>query len=283
VIDQPYPKTEYLVIDGASSDESCSVAAEFFPKLTLISERDEGQADAINKGVSRVTGEVIGWLNADDYYKPSALEKVAAEFARRPDVGLVYGNAEFVNEYGQVLGIATHVEPFNLNRLITVGDYIVQPAAFFRRSAFQAVGMLRPELNWSIDYDLWIRLAKHFGVSYIDHTLACVRCYLGTKTSSGGRARLAEVEQMIKGHGGRGLPIYFRLEAAALSAREAVLWAEQKKYLQALTSAAAAISELFGSQRSLAALLSPRTWRVIRAAHKRNLLVERRRRINAIE
>lgn len=266
---------EYWVIDGGSTDESCSVAAEFELRLTFVSERDEGQSDAINKGFSRVTGDIIGWINADDYYKQSTFKKVSEVFLQNPEIGLVYGNAEFVDVNGTILDISKHVEPFNFHKLITIGNYITQPAAFFRRSAFEAVGALRTDLNWAMDYDLWIRLGKTFGALYINETLACVRCYPGTKTASGGRARHAEIEQMIKGHGGPGLPAYCRLEAAALSAQETFQFADNFEFSKAFAAAIETIEHAFGSRRSITALLSPRTWQIIRTAYKRDSIALR--------
>jgi len=270
ILDQEYAGLEYLVMDGGSKDESCAVASEFIPRLTLVSEKDEGQSDAISKGFSRVSGEIICWLNADDYYAAETLERIAAVFAEQPDVDLVYGNAEFVSEMGRPLGPAMQIESFSVDRLLMDGNFIVQPAAFFRRSAFETVGGLRKDLNWTMDYDLWIRLGKHCQVHRIPETLAYVRCYAGTKTAAGGRRRLTEVEQMIKGHGGPGLPALFRLEAAALAAREAVQFAEQSKICKALRSAIAAFGYLAFSPRTIATLAFPRTWRVIRASRQRD-------------
>lgn len=270
ILGQEYAGLEYLVMDGGSKDESCAVASEFIPRLTLVSEKDEGQSDAINKGFSRVSGDIIGWLNADDYYAAGTLNRIAAVFAEQPDVGLVYGNAEYVNVLGHPLGPAMQIEPFRLERLLTVCNFIVQPAAFFRRSAFEAVGGLRKELNWTMDYDLWIRLGKHYRVCRVPETLAFVRCYAGTKTAAGGRRRLAELEQMIKSHGGPGLPAFFRLEAAALEAREAVQLARQLKFHKALGSAGMAFGQVAFSPRTIATLASPHTWRVIRTSRQRD-------------
>jgi len=270
IFDQQYPDLEYLVMDGGSTDESCAIAREFIPRLALVMEKDEGQSDAIDKGFSRVSGEIIGWLNADDYYAPGTLDKIAAVFTAHPDVGLVYGNAEYVNEAGDSLGPAVQVEPFNLDRLLSVCDFIVQPAAFFRRDAFEAVGRIRKELVWTMDYDLWIRLGKQYRVLRIPELLAFVRCHASTKTTTGGRRRLAEVERMIQSHGGRGLPAFFRLEAAASELREAIQFARRLRFLKALGSAGMACGRL-ASPRTMAVLTSPHTWRVIRARHRRDV------------
>ena len=270
VLAQEYSGLEYLVMDGGSIDDSCEVTSEFEPLLTLIREKDEGQSDAINKGFSRVSGEIIGWLNADDYYAPGTLEKIATVFAEHPEVGLVYGHAEYVDEVGQPLGPAAQIEPFDLDRLLTIGNFIVQPSAFFRRSAFEAVGGLRKDLHWSMDYDLWIRLGKRYRVLHIPETLAYVRCYAGTKTALGGRRRFAEVEQVIRSNGGSSLPVYFRMEAAMFGAREAMQFVRMHKFRQALGLVGSAVGEVACSPRTTVALASLRTWRVILAARKRN-------------
>jgi len=275
VIDQGYEKLEYLVMDGGSEDESCAIATEFVPQLTLIREKDEGQSDAINKGFSRVSGEIIGWLNSDDYYAPGALDKIAAVFADRPDVGLVYGNAECVNEAGYPLAPVVSIEPFNLGRLLSVGCFVCQPAAFFRRSAFEAVGRLRRELNWCMDYDLWIRLGKHSKVCYIPETLAFFRWYSENKTASGGRRRHAEIEQMIKSHGGTGLPAFYRLEAAAWDGYDALQFARKLRFQNAGRSAAMALGRVALSPRTISTLMSPHTWRVIRTARRRDARIRK--------
>jgi glycosyltransferase involved in cell wall biosynthesis len=272
VLDQGYPNLEYLIMDGESDDDSCAIAAEFVPRVTLVRERDQGQANAINKGFSRTSGEILAWLNSDDYYAPATLAKVAEVFATRPDVHLVYGDVEWVTEEEQPLASVVTVEPFNLDRLLSVGCFVSQPAAFFRRSAFEAVGKLREDLHWCIDYDLWIRLGKRFQALYIPEKLAFYRWYAESKTASGGSPRYAEVEHMIISHGGAGLPAFYRLEAAAQDVKDAFRLAKQRRFGQTCRLAVTALGRVALSPRAIKALASPYTWRVIRTARRRDAL-----------
>src|SRR5690606_24427665 len=119
------------------------------------------------------------------------------------------------------LGTAAHVVPESPAPLLELGDCIVQPATFFRRAAYDAVGGLDPALHWTMDYDLWMRLAARYRIQHVDATLAQVRLRPTTKTASGGGRRLAEIEAVVRRNGGAQLPAWFALEAAALHARAA--------------------------------------------------------------
>lgn len=269
VLDEAYPGLDYLVVDAVSNDDSCDIARSYGQQLRLLCEPDRGQSDGINKGFRHTRGEIIAWLNADDVYLPGALSKVGRIFAEHPDVGLVYGNAEFVDEAGSLIGPAVHVEAYSRERLLGVGDLIVQPAAFFRRSLFEAVGGLREDLHWTMDYDLWLRLGQLARVVYVDDVLAQVRCHAGAKTFSGGGRRLQEVEMMIREHGGRALPAYFQIEAAAMALDEGLRQLAAGRFLKASRSLAKAALIPLASLSTMAVLAQPQTWRVINAARSR--------------
>jgi len=180
VLEQGYAPLDYLVMDGGSTDETVEVLKSFGARVRWVSERDKGQSDAINRGFGQTRGEVLGWLNSDDTYAPGALRAAAEFLAAHPDVAMVYGDADFIDASGQRIGRCQHVEPvFNPHRLLHYSDFIVQPAAFFRRSAFEAVGGLDPSLNWAMDYDLWLKFAAAgFKVAYLPRALANYRWLL---------------------------------------------------------------------------------------------------------
>ena len=119
------------------------------------------------------------------------------------------------------LGPCTVVEPYSCHRLIHYGDYIIQPAAFFTRQAYEAVGGLDKSLHWAMDWDLWIRLARRYPVVYIEKHLASYRWLGSNKTAEGGFDRLEEIETVARRYGCNGLPAYFRLEKARLFAVQA--------------------------------------------------------------
>jgi glycosyltransferase involved in cell wall biosynthesis len=268
VLAQDYPNLEYLVMDGGSNDGTVELLRHYGDRVRWISEKDAGQADAIARGFEQTTGSILGWPNADDVLKPGAVRKAVEAFRGRPDVGLIYGEADFIDAGGRVLGPCTVVEPYSLHRLIHYGDYIIQPAAFFTRAAYRAAGGLDPSLNWAMDWDLWIRLAQRCEVLYTEGVLASYRWLGSNKTAEGGFARLEEVERVAARYGCRGLPVYFRLEKARLHAVRARRNLDERRLGAALREAVQAAGILLSSGRTVASLPSRRVWRNYRTAQR---------------
>ena len=140
-------------------------------------------------------GQILSWLNADDVLHPGAVRAVVEEFRSDSEAMMVYGQADFIDATGLPIEPLRHVEPFNLDRLIDVHDYIVQPAAFVRREALAAVGYVDETLHWSMDWDLWIRIGQRFPVRYLPVPLATVRLHAETKTSRAGFSKLREMHR----------------------------------------------------------------------------------------
>ncbi|MGZ3586614.1 MAG: glycosyltransferase family 2 protein [Candidatus Limnocylindrales bacterium] len=158
VAHQTYGRLEHIVMDGGSTDgtrEILQQAAD--PRLQWVSEPDHGQAHALNKAFARSSGEIIGWLNSDDaYFSAEVVADAVALFKRRPDVGVVYGHAALVNADGLVLQLIW-APPFS-RRLLKLHDFIAQPAAFIRRAAL-GPSLVDESFDFTMDYDLWLRLA----------------------------------------------------------------------------------------------------------------------------
>jgi glycosyltransferase involved in cell wall biosynthesis len=263
VLEQDYPRLEYMVVDGGSTDGTIEVLRRYEPRLRWISEPDRGQADAIMKGFSRAGGEILAWLNSDDTYAPGAIAAAAGYFAEHPQVGVVYGNADFIDAAGGRIGRCQHVEPFSRHRLLHYSDFIVQPAVFFRRSVFESVGGLDRSLCWAMDYDLWLKLSERTQFAFIGQVLANYRWLDTSKTGSGGRERIEEVLRVVRRHGARGLPAFFRLETIRLDLRDAAAAARRGCVGEAVSKFTAATATLFSSPRVARSLISPRTWRII--------------------
>ena len=264
VLDQDYPRIEYLVMDGGSTDGTLEVLRRHAGRIAWTSGPDGGQAQALRTGFERTTGDILAWLNADDAYQPGSVARAVAAFAAHPGVGLVFGNAEFMDARGRPLGAAAQVSPFDgARRLLEVGDCVVQPAAFFRRAAYEAVGGLDPGLHWTMDYDLWLRLAERGPACHLNETLARVRCTPTTKTASGGWKRLAEIEQVVRRHGGDRLPAWFALEAAAMHAGDAMGAFRRAELTIGVAALGGALRRL-ADRNVLGALASPQVWRMVR-------------------
>ena len=204
VVGQDYPRIEYFVVDGGSKDDSVNILASYGDRLKWVSEPDKGQANAINKGFRQARGSILGWLNSDDTYAPGAIAKVVETFESHPGVGLVYGNGAILNEAGDVVRGFDEIEPFSLWRLVHFLDYILQPAAFFRRDALLQVGLLDEHLEFGLDWDLWIRLAALHEVLHVEEELGFSRVYAATKTSTGGWRRIRELRRLASRHSGGG-------------------------------------------------------------------------------
>ena len=161
---------EYIVMDGGSTDGSMTIAWARRGRLAaIVSEKDRGPADALNKGFRRATGDLIGWLNADDAYRPGALARALAAARAHPAAGLFFGKCRIVDEKGgEIRGFPTFVKnacfPFSSRFVIQCINYVSQPASWFRRSALEAAGGgMRTDFKAAWDYDLTLRLWRQGG------------------------------------------------------------------------------------------------------------------------
>jgi glycosyltransferase involved in cell wall biosynthesis len=183
VLQQDYPELEYIVIDGGSTDESVAVLRSYGQRFTWVSERDGGQADAINKGLARARGAILAYLNSDDVLRAGAVSAVVRHFEQQPDWDLVYGNADFIDVDDRVLG-PYPTAPYSFARLLE-DCCICQPAAFWRRRIAERVGPFDAELHYALDYDYWMRLDRAGGrLVHVPEVLAASRQYPETKTQS---------------------------------------------------------------------------------------------------
>jgi glycosyltransferase involved in cell wall biosynthesis len=204
VLGQEYPPKQLIVMDGGSSDETVSILRGYGDRLTFVSQRDGGQSDALNQGFARAQGELLGWLNSDDVYMPGAFEAAAQAFQQRPDVGFVYGRGWDIDELGRVIG-DSGAQPFNLWKLLHHRNFLHQPSCFFRRSLLEAVGPVRTDLHYAMDYELWMRFGAHKGL-FLDKPLSCNRVYASNKTQSGALRRWREVRDLVRASSNRRYP-----------------------------------------------------------------------------
>lgn len=211
VLSQNYPRIEYIIVDNKSNDNTLDIVREYGDRFTFVCEKDHGQSDAINKGFRMAKGEIVAWLNSDDIYEPGCIQRAVLEFQNHPGLGLVYGDGYIIDEKGKKIKSFQAVQEFCRWDLINVQDYILQPAAFIRKSCLEEAGYLDTSLHWCMDWDLWIRLSKITHVKYVSEYFACSREYSGTKTSTGGRKRLLEIKKLMQKYSGRRWPLGYGL------------------------------------------------------------------------
>lgn len=183
VLEQEYPHIEYMVLDGGSTDESADIIGRHASALTYWrSGPDAGQSSAINEGWRRATGDILAWVNSDDYYLPGTLEFVAKCFLAHPGVPMMYGRCNMVDPDGRPL--ATVGKPFNISRLLRGDQLMPQPSTFISRRAWEVVGPLDEELHYAMDYDLFIRVAKLGEPLFVERSLSAFTVHTEAKTTA---------------------------------------------------------------------------------------------------
>lgn len=197
VLEQGYPRIEYIVIDGASTDGSVEIIRKYvlesdsllsqhqrqasgIHKIDYwVSEKDNGQAEAINKGLARATGKIVAWINSDDFYFPDTIASAVRAFESHPAAGLVYGDTVAVDEKGEVIHFPKYAQ-WSLEDLLTF-NIIGQPAVFMRRDVLLKAGFLDPSFHFLLDHQLWIRMASLAPMAYIPERWAAGRFHGSAK------------------------------------------------------------------------------------------------------
>jgi glycosyltransferase involved in cell wall biosynthesis len=197
---------DYRVLDAGSTDQTISILRRYEDRLVWTSEPDQGQVDAINKGLRVAKGDIVGWINSDDILLPGALQRVADAFTTHPDVEWLHGRCEIIGiDDKPIRRWISQYKDFrakrhSLDRLLTE-NYISQMTAFWRRSAHDDIGYLDPSLEFAFDYDFWLRLAKKSPPLYLRDRIACFRWYVTSKSGANFERQFDEDAAISARHG----------------------------------------------------------------------------------
>jgi glycosyltransferase involved in cell wall biosynthesis len=234
VLAQDPPPAEYRVADGGSTDGTLDILRSYGNRILLLTGPDGGQADAINGGLRRSTGDIVTWINASDAYLPGAFAAVARYFEAHEEAGLVFGRARVVAEDGRPLGdyetasaglmLALNSEPDGHRRMLLTerSGWIPQQTAFWRRRLMDQAGFLDPSLHYAMDYEYWLRLGAVAPIHFLDAHLGVFRLHHDAKSTSAWRQWREVLMINRRYHGPPGSPIhraFLRACAGALTRR----------------------------------------------------------------
>jgi glycosyltransferase involved in cell wall biosynthesis len=210
IMGQGWPRLEVIVIDGGSTDQTAAVVRSFGSAIThFVSEPDRGQAEAINKGMRLAKGDVLAWLNSDDYYLPGAIAHAVRKLADVREPRLVYGSCLLVWEGTEKARLAQARVPFDREALTTC-DYIYQPSAFWTRELWERTGELNDALHFVMDWDWWLRASQNGEFIPTPQPLSYYRFHDAHKSSGGSPKRRQEIVQLVERYAAKDWSEIFR-------------------------------------------------------------------------
>jgi len=205
VLNQTYKNIEYIVVDGGSTDNTLAVIDKYRDKIScVISETDEGQTDAINKGFKIAKGELVGWINSDDILYPDCVEKIVDKYINNPKCAIIYNDLlDWIDEDTVIIDNRSIIIP-SRKYLLNRNYSIIQQGSFYKKEFVIKVGYLDKKLYYCMDLALWLDLLNHGEIIGIrdGKAHAAFRNYPGTKTSTGKIKFLKEIKKVILTRGG---------------------------------------------------------------------------------
>ena len=197
VLNQNYPNLEYIVMDGGSTDNSVQVIKKYESRITYWqSKKDKGQADAINSGFAMATGDILCWLNSDDYYTEGTLEFIASNLHSDSDE-ILFGEVNHFKESNSSYKMSNVKNKLD-NYKLELYDYIIQPGSFWTRKVWEKNGQLDLNLHFVFDWDWFLKAKKRdTKFTYSNRTMAVYRIHEAHKTGTGGDKRQKEIEYIL--------------------------------------------------------------------------------------
>lgn len=201
VLNQNYPNLEYIIIDGGSKDGSVEIIKKYEKYISFwVSEPDNGQANALNKGFSIATGELVGWQNSDDIFLPYSFVNVANAYQQNKNIDLFFGNILFLNEIDEIINDLRFV-PFNYYSLLYEGTVLSNQAAFWKRELFEKYGFFNEKYQFCMDYEFWVRIGNNCKFHFIHEYLGGFRLHRTSKTTTIAESGLREHYSILKNKG----------------------------------------------------------------------------------
>ena len=217
VLSQDHSDLEYIVMDGGSTDGTVEILEKYSDRIIWRSEKDDGQSDAINKGLRMATGDIVAFLNSDDTYEPDALSTVARFFHKYPDTQWVYGKCHIIDAQDREIR-----KPITWYKNLLLGSYsypkllsenfISQPATFWRRDLHAEIGYFNETEHFCMDYEFWLRIGSKYQAGVIDSYLANFRYYPTSKSGSVNKKQFQDELRIAKRYG-RKHPVSLLLHA----------------------------------------------------------------------
>jgi glycosyltransferase involved in cell wall biosynthesis len=199
VISQTYENIEYLIIDGASTDSSLEVIAKYSASVSkVISEKDAGQSDAINKGIRLATGDLITWLNSDDLLEPQAIEQAVSTFIEHPEIDFVFGDVKLVDEDANQIGLLKGRQIRTPDVFFNLDLPIPQQGSIWRRHVTESVGLLDEQWHYVLDREFFLRICLSHNVKYINRTFGSFRQHGQSKSVTMKEAWIMELPSMYE-------------------------------------------------------------------------------------
>lgn len=186
ILNQDYPNTEIIVMDGGSTDNTVEILKSYGSRIEWVSQKDRGQAHALNMGLRKATGDIVAFLNSDDYYIQGAFGVVSDFFSRNPGRKWVTGDYYIIDEIGNrmfsfVVWYKKLWRAFPAFSTLSVTNFMIQPSTFWRRELLDDIGFFDEGLHYAMDYDYWLRIMKNYPLSVIRKPLSAFRVHGGSK------------------------------------------------------------------------------------------------------